>query len=69
MITAFMNNDQYTIELVRLLGNRRAIRITDASMGLSLEKILKPTEAVAPQKKLLEKAMRHLLQDKRLLVA
>lgn len=64
-----MNNDQYTFELVRFPGNRRAIRITDISMELSLEQVLKPTEAIAPQRKLLEKAMRCLLQDKCLLAA
>lgn len=64
-----MINDQFTFELVRLLGKRRALRITSPSMGLSLEKMLGPTEPVAPQKKVLEKAMQHLLQDKCLLVA
>ncbi len=64
-----MNNDQFIFELVRLLGDRRAIRITAPSMGLSLEKVLGPTEPVASQKKLLQKAMQHLLQDKCLLAA
>ena len=64
-----MNNDQFIFELVRLLGDRRAIRITAPSMGLSLEKVLEPTEPVAPQKKVLEKALKHLLQDKCLMVA
>lgn len=64
-----MNNDQYIFELVRLLGNRRAIRITDPRVGLSLEKLLHPTDPVAPQRKILEKAFRHLLEDKHLLAA
>lgn len=59
-----MNDNPYTFELVRLLGNRRVMRITNPSAGLSLEKVLHPTEPVAPQRKLLEKAFRHLLQDK-----
>jgi len=45
-----MNNDHFIFELVRLLGDRRAIRITAPSMGLSLEKVLGPTEPVAQQK-------------------
>jgi hypothetical protein len=64
-----MNNDQYIVELVRLIGNRRAMRITDPTVGLTLEKVLQPTEPVAPQRKLLENAFRHLLEDKRLVAA
>jgi hypothetical protein len=64
-----MNNDQYIVELVRLIGNRRAMRISDPTVGLSLEKVLRPTEPVAPQRKLLEKAFRQLLEDKHLVAA
>lgn len=64
-----MSSKPYIIELVRLAGNRRVLRISDPIAGLSLEKILQATEPLAGQKKALERAMTHLLKDKCLLAA
>jgi hypothetical protein len=64
-----MNSTPYIIESVRLLGNRRVLRISDPKAGLSLEKLLQPTEPIAVQKKALERAMDNLLKDKCLLAA
>jgi len=38
-------------DLVKLLNGERILRLTDPHSGLSLEKKLKPAEAVVPQKK------------------
>jgi hypothetical protein len=60
----FMNSTPYIIEPVRLVGNRRVLRISDPRAGLSLEKLLQPTEPIAVQKKALERAMDKLLKER-----
>jgi len=62
-----MSNTRYIIELLRLAGNRRVLRISDPNTGVSLEKVLQPTDPLAGQKKALERAMNHLLKDNCLL--
>ena len=64
-----MSSTPYIIELVRLAGNRRVLRINAPIAGLSLEKVLQATEPLVGQKKALERAMNHLLKDKCLLAA
>jgi len=43
-------HDKIEFDLVKLLGGERVLRLTDPLSGLSLEKKLKPAEAVLLQK-------------------
>jgi hypothetical protein len=48
-----VDQDKIQFDLVRLLNGERILRLTDPRSGLSLEKKLKPAEAVVRQKDLL----------------
>jgi len=50
-----VDHDRIQFDLVKLLNGERILRLTDPQSGLSLEKKLKPSEAVVRQKD-------HLLQ-------
>jgi hypothetical protein len=45
-----VDHDKIQFDLVKLLNGERILRLTDPQSGLSLEKKLKPAEAVIPQK-------------------
>jgi hypothetical protein len=45
-----VDHDKIQFDLVKLLNGERILRLTDPQSGLSLEKKLKPTEAVVRQK-------------------
>jgi hypothetical protein len=47
------DQDKIQFDLVKLLNGERILRLTDPRSGLSLEKKLKPAEAVVRQKDLL----------------
>jgi hypothetical protein len=47
------NHNKSQFDLVKLLNGERILRLTDPQSGLSLEKKLKPAEAVVGQKSLL----------------
>jgi len=64
-----MKSNQHTFELIRLVGGRRVIRISEPAAGLCLEKMIHPAEAIAGQRKALERALERLLKDKCLLAA
>ena len=44
------DHDKIQFDLVKLLNGERILRLTDPQSGLSLEKKLKPAEAVVRQK-------------------
>ena len=44
------DHDKIQFDLAKLLGGGRVLRLTDPPSGLSLEKKLKPAEAVVRQK-------------------
>jgi len=48
-----VDQDKIQFDLVKLLNGERILRLTDPRSGLSLEKKLKPAEAVVRQKDLL----------------
>ena len=64
-----MDSLPHKIEILRLSENRRVIRVSEQASGLCLEKVLGPSEPVAVQKKILERALVHLLKNKELLAA
>jgi hypothetical protein len=45
-----VDRDKIQFDLVKLLNGERILRLTDPHSGLSLEKKLKPSEAVVRQK-------------------
>jgi hypothetical protein len=45
-----IDHGKIRFDLVKLLNGERVLRLTDSRTGLSLEKRLKPTEAVVRQK-------------------
>ncbi len=44
------DHDRIQFELIKLCNGNRILRLTDAQSGLSLEKVLKASEAVVRQK-------------------
>jgi hypothetical protein len=45
-----VERDKIQFDLVKLLNGERILRLTDPQAGLSLEKKLKPADALVPQK-------------------
>ncbi len=45
-----VDHDKIQFDMVKLLNGERILRLTDSQSGLSLEKKLKPAEAVVRQK-------------------
>ena len=43
-------HDDIQIDLIKLIGGDRVLRLTDISLGLSLEQKLNPQQAVVEQK-------------------
>lgn len=55
------------VDLVKLVGGERLLRLTEAQSGLSLEKKLGPKEAVVRQKQKLLEAFEEVLARRELI--